>query len=156
MKFLKNIKDFYNFHREYNIPQSKKYRDISDFLYEYVKNIPNAFSDLTKMKDNLIAILDEIKIESEKEYSEHKYQLADRYKILYSKFERKRNELIEDIVTKYYSKTGENLFDDIEDVLKWLPSSKYRTKDDNDLLVNLNKILSDSDIKKSLDNFNNW
>lgn len=79
------------------------------------------------------------------------------YKVFqYSKFERKRNELIEDIVTKYYSKTGENLFDDIEDVLKWLPSSKYRTKDDNDLIVNLNKILSDSDIKKSLDNFNNW
>lgn len=154
MKFLKNLKDFYYFNKEFNIPESKKYRDIVDTTYKYF--LGPVFQDFSIERDKISSILKGIETESKKEYSELKYKLLDEYKIIYPKFSKLREKIIDDIVMIYYSKCKRNLFDDFEDVISWLPSSKYINEEDKKLMNNLYNALSDSDIKKNLDDLDNW
>jgi hypothetical protein len=156
MKLLRTIKDFYHFNKEFKIPQVKKSRDIVDVISGYMIKNSHSFEKISKMREKLDSMVGEYKIESEKEYSERKYELLDEYSILYDKISNLRNKIIDDCVTMYYSKHKGNLFDDMDEVIKWMPSSRYLDDKEKDVISNLSRILSDSDIKKDLDNFNNW
>jgi 5-bromo-4-chloroindolyl phosphate hydrolysis protein len=156
MPLFDNIKDFYNFNKEFNLPQSKKYREIVDSIYDYIKENPKSFSKISEGRSKLISLANDIKIECDKDYSEKKYELLDQYENIHTKFNTLRNRLIEECVTLYYSKYRRNLFEDLKEVIEWLPSSKYISDIDRELITNLNRALSDSEIKDDFDDFENW
>ena len=153
MNFFRKIKDFANFYREYNTPQSRKYQNITDFLYDFFTQdeIKFELEEVSRHKSELDKILSQYKIE--KEYSDLKYKLADQYKSEYLKYEYYKNAIIDIATTSYYKNFNEILFDDLKEVIEWIPSSKYRNDEDLKMINKINDIFSKSDIKKDLDDF---
>jgi len=152
---LSFVKDFKAWSKEHKDVEFKSVRNIINFLQNY--NIDQFIKNKAELDHHLNLLLDELKIEDEKEYSERKYELIDEIKLKYQKFREKRQKNLEEIVMEYYKKYAGDLISDLDNCIEWVKDSKWY--DDEyyyNLLIRFRNVFNDSDIEKELQKYTDF
>ncbi len=155
-KDIKNyIKDFIIHNREYKREEFILCRKIFEFITTLDMS---KFEKLIGLRDAIITINKQIKSNLDnQEYSEEKYTLADKLKVMYSKFKKDHQDALEDVVLQYYNKYNSDLIEDVEKAFRWIETSEwYKNTGYINTLKDFKEIFLNSSIEKELKNYKDY
>jgi hypothetical protein len=150
---VETVRDYLTWNKESKDPRFRKVRTVTDFLSD--PKYAEKFGEVNDTKTTIEGKVRDLEDESKKQYSELKYQLAEEVQELLSEWRLKKEEVIEMLYVDYYQEHGSELYDDVKDVVEFLRTSRWYSKNRHKLEPLLNRfkeILGKSDIKKTLDN----
>lgn len=130
-------------------------------VYKFINNHDmTEITEIVYSKRNLEKMVEELKKENSKEYSEKKYQIAETIISESNKLEKRRKKELDKMIMEYYHLTSRELLEDLDEGIDYFENSGYinqkRYKDFAgsalELLIVVKNLLSLSSISSDINN----